>query len=74
MPLSNTLRPPKAGFAPLNDKVSENYYAFGDDWRLSLAKRYGINYLVLIKERIVQQSRLPVAYENDRFLVLLARE
>ena len=57
-------------FDILSQEVKRRFYSLGDDWRLELAKKYGIDYFVLIKDEITEPSNLKVAYENEHFLVL----
>ena len=57
-------------FARLSQAVQDKYYHIGDDWRMELSKRYGINHFVLIKSKMNAGSRLNVSYENKHFAVL----
>jgi hypothetical protein len=63
-------KPPLNGFYKLSDAVEKRYYTLGDEWRNRLAKRYGIDYFVLIKQRMTGLTRMSIAFENDLFLVL----
>ena len=62
--------PPALGWHKLRKKVKERYYSFGDDWRMDLASRYGIDYFVMIKGEMNKPSKMPVAFENQYFVVL----
>ena len=66
-------RPMLAGYRRLEDDVLRRYNAAGDDWRLDLARRYGIAFFVLEKAKGGVRTALPVAYENARFIVLAAQ-
>jgi hypothetical protein len=62
-------RPPLTGFARLNKAVKERYYRASDEWRLGLARRYDVDYFVFVRRDVIQPSRLPIAYENEHFVV-----
>lgn len=68
------LTPPVAAQDSLTKAVKERYYNASDEWRLGLAKRYGIDYFVFLRRDIVQPSRLPVVYENAHFVIRAASE
>jgi hypothetical protein len=59
-----------SGYYKLSEDVQRSFYSSGDEWMLNLAKRYGIDYFVLQKDKIVRQSKLPVVFENTHYLVL----
>ncbi|NER94657.1 MAG: hypothetical protein F6J86_12585 [Symploca sp. SIO1B1] len=63
-------QPPLSGYAALREQIREKYYSYGDEWRLDLANRYNIDYFVLMKESIKESSQLPIAYENEDFMIL----
>jgi len=67
-------RPPLKGFSKLDDEIRKKYYALADDWRISLARHYGIDYFVMKKSEIVEPSALNAVYENDNFLILDAKK
>jgi len=54
--------------------VRERYYDASDEWRLGLAKRYGIDYFVFVRKDMVKPSRLPVVYQNEYFVIRAASE
>ncbi|HBB35136.1 MAG TPA: hypothetical protein DDZ80_22900 [Cyanobacteria bacterium UBA8803] len=58
------------GFTLLTEDIKERYYNYGDEWRLSIANRYDIDYFVLLKSQMKKASTLPVVYQNDRFIIL----
>ncbi len=67
--------PPFAGFEELTREVRRRYYAASDEWRLALARRYGINFFVFQKRpayRGLPRTALPVAFQNANFLILRA--
>lgn len=66
-------KPPIAGFSKLNGKVKEKYYSANDEWRMNLARKYGIDYFVMIKKEMTEPSMQQVVYENEHFLVLEAK-
>jgi hypothetical protein len=67
-------KPPLAAMGLLTSAVKERYYSASDEWRLALAQRYGIGYFVLRRAEMAYTSRLPVAYQNEHFIILAARE
>lgn len=68
------LKPFPEGYRRLSLTLRKRYYSAGDAWRITLAKRYGIDYFVLRKDKFVRPSSLPVVYENERFVILSASE
>ena len=50
--------------------VKERFYSLGDEWRLDLVKRYGIDYFVMEKNEMKTSSQMLTAYENEHFIVL----
>ena len=54
----------------LGKDVKRQYYSFNDDWRLDIAKRYGIDYFVMKKNEMKTSSQMLTAYENEHFIVL----
>jgi hypothetical protein len=63
-------KPSLKGFHKLSEKVKEKYYSLDDNWRLDMARRYGIDYFVMDKNEMIEPSMLRTAYENEYFLVL----
>lgn len=62
-----------AGFVALTQEVRRRYYGASDEWRLALARRYGISYFVFQKRPAfpgLPRTALPIAYQNAHFLVL----
>lgn len=66
-------KPPIVGFGKLNGKIKEKYYSANDEWRMNLARKYGIDYFVMIKKEMTEPSMQQVVYENEHFLVLEAK-
>jgi hypothetical protein len=58
------------GYARLTRAVAHRYYTADDDWRMDMARRWGIDYFILRKDKLAATSGLRVAFENDRFVVL----
>lgn len=58
------------GVLRLHDQFIKGFYNRSDAWRLDLASRYGIDYFVMMKGRMVQPSHLPVVYQNGHFAIL----
>ena len=65
---------PTSGRMALHWKIKEIFYNKDDAWRLDIARRYGIDYFVLVRKYMVSESDLPTAYKNRRFVVLSATE
>lgn len=51
------------------EPIRNKYYNMSDDRRMDLAKRYGIDYFVLVKSRMKDLSSMTVAFENEHFIV-----
>jgi hypothetical protein len=68
-PYLNTF-PSGKGFAKLTRDVRQVYYQWRDEQRLAIAKKYGIDFMVLKRSEMTQPSALPVVYQNEHFLVL----
>ena len=66
-------RPPQAAYRALASDLQRRYYRADDAWRRDLAQRYGIDYFVSKKLGTAAASRLPVAYENELFIIHAAR-
>lgn len=66
-------KPPIVGFSKLSPKIGEKYYSESDEWRMNLARKYGIDYFIMIKRYMTKPTMLQVAYENENFLVLKAK-
>ena len=62
--------PDLAGFRALDEVVRRRYYAASDEWRLALARRYGIGYFVFLRSEMGAPSRLPVVFKNKYFVIV----
>ncbi|MBM4035858.1 MAG: hypothetical protein FJ291_29315 [Planctomycetes bacterium] len=68
--------PPFEGFRALSRELRRRVYIASDAARLALARRYGISYFVFRKLRDfpgLPRTRLPVAHENEHFVILRAQ-
>ena len=66
------LRPTNAKMSAFYLAVQERFYSLDDSWRLSIARRYGVDYFVMDRSRLRETSMTKV-YENEGFVVLDAR-
>lgn len=75
LPIERYLRPEPSldGYFRLLGDARESYYRFNDERRATIAREFGVDFYVLEKDRMPSPSRLPIAYENDRIVVLDAR-
>jgi hypothetical protein len=64
---------PLTGYREATAAVTNRYYAADDNWRLSLAQKYGINFFVLRREKLTAPTTLPIAFQNDHFMVVATR-
>ncbi|WP_137455049.1 hypothetical protein [Halomicronema hongdechloris] len=64
------VEPSLLGFRQLNDAIREKYYSLDDSWRLNINQTYGVDYFLLIKDRMNHNSDFPIIYQNDSFVVL----
>jgi hypothetical protein len=67
------IRPSPRGLFVLLDEVRARYHAANDDWRLRMARTYGIDYFVLRKADWKGATVLRRVYENGYFVVLAVR-
>ena len=65
-------QPPVKGMNQLTDEVRRRYYAASDEWRIDLAKRYGIDYFIFERSRMRAPTKLKVVYQNDHFVICAA--
>lgn len=70
--------PAVRGFSALSDEVSKRYHLADDGWRNRLVERYGIDYFVMDKNKMIAPPAEPGGsfqrvYENRDFLVLKPR-
>lgn len=61
--------PPLLGFDKLDRDMGNRFYSYDVDWFERMSKKYVIDYVVMKKERITNRLHLPVAYENDFFII-----
>ncbi len=66
------MRPTSRAWRRLRQKIQSLYYTFDDKWRLKLARKYGIDYFVMLKKLMVSKVNLPLVYENDDFAIYKA--
>lgn len=57
----------------VRDLASKRFYSAGDDWRIAMAMKYKIDYIVLLKSKMSSRPGLPVAYENPYVLIVRSR-
>ena len=66
--LDDYLGPPR--FRTLASDAEARYYGADDAWRRDLAERYGVDYFVSSKIKLLKiRTALPVAFENARFVI-----
>jgi hypothetical protein len=70
--------PPIDGYAALSGEVEKRYHHADDGWRMSLVRRYGIDYFVLDKNKmnkpvVETAGSFQWVYENSDFVVLKPR-
>lgn len=61
--------PPLNGFGKIDKDVGNRFYSYDADWFREMAKKYSLDYIVMKKERIKNRLLLPVAYENEFFVI-----
>jgi len=61
--------PPLDGFSKINEVIGDRFYSNDTDWFKRVSAKYAIDYLVMKKGRIKNHLLLPIAYENDFFIV-----
>lgn len=61
--------PAPKGAARMEEDIRTRYYTYNIEWFEKLSKKYGIDYLVMIKKQLPQPLRLSIAYENDQFII-----
>lgn len=61
------------GQGKLTEDARRAYYALDDAGRRRLVERFAIDYFILDRRYFTGTSTLPVAYQNDRYLVLEGR-
>lgn len=66
------LRPTNTKMAAFYSAVQERFYSLDDNWRLSISRRYGVDFFVMDRSRFRETSMAKV-YENRSFVILDAR-
>jgi hypothetical protein len=61
--------PPLKGFAKINAVVGEHFYSYDAKRFREIAQKYSIDYVVMKKDRAKNRVLLPVAYENEFFVI-----
>lgn len=61
--------PPLNGFSKIHKDIGDRFYSYDTDWFLKISEKYLIDYVVMKKENIKNRLLLPVAYENDFFVI-----
>lgn len=61
--------PPLNGFVKIDKVVGEHFYSYGADRFREIAKKYSLDYIVMKKDRLKDRVLLPVAYENEFFVI-----
>jgi hypothetical protein len=62
-------RPPIAAMRSLSHELRSRYYGASDDWRIDLARRYGIDFFVFQRKLMVAPTSLKIVYQNDYFVI-----
>ena len=68
----DTYLPLKQGAKRLNRDAQARFYQADDDWRRMLATDWGVDYFVL-RRAPANNSRLPIVFQNSKFVVLAVR-
>lgn len=58
------------GFNATIPLLQKRFYNISDKWHSNMASQFGIDYFVFIKSRIVTPITFPVAFENERVLIV----
>jgi hypothetical protein len=61
--------PPLNGFVKIDKVVGEHFYSYDADRFREIAKKYSLDYIVMKKDRLKVRVLLPVAYENEFFVI-----
>lgn len=61
--------PPLKGFDKIDAVVGEHFYSYDADRFREMAKKYSLDYIVMKKDRVKNRVLLPVAYENEFFVI-----
>jgi hypothetical protein len=61
--------PPLNGFSKIHKDIGDRFYSYDADWFRQISKKYLIDYVVMKKENIKDRLPLPVAYENNFFVI-----
>jgi hypothetical protein len=61
---------PLDGGRAMERKVREVFYNAPDAWRVSVAEKYNIDYIVLKKALKASVNSLPTTYQNEEFIVV----
>lgn len=61
--------PPLKGFDKIDADIGDYFYSNEADWFIKLSQKYSLDYVVMKKERVKNRLNLPVAYENDFFVI-----
>jgi hypothetical protein len=61
--------PPLDGFSKINKEIGDRFYSYDTDRFMRISRKYNVDYIVMKKERIKNRLLLPVAYENNFFIV-----
>lgn len=62
--------PPIQGFIDLTNDFEKKFYSLSDNDFLNFAGKYKIDYMVLRKPKLGRKTELPVAYENENYLLV----
>jgi hypothetical protein len=61
--------PPLKGFEKINTVVGEHFYSYDAERLMEIAQKYSVDYVVMKKDRVKNRVLLPVAYENEFFVI-----
>lgn len=61
-----------AGFDETIPLLRARFYDLSDSWHSDMAKQFGIDYFVFLKERMTSTTGLSVAFENERVVIARA--
>jgi len=61
--------PPMDGFYQLNTAIEKRFYEAPPSWFVDLGKRYGIDYVVLMRKKLKQDYPFEKVFENTGFVI-----
>ena len=72
LPIENYLTgffPTINGHSKLNKDVENAFYSFDESWFNDIQQNFGIQYIVMQKEKIKKEYTFPIVFENQQFII-----